>query len=108
MPKMTDDQRKQLEELNKLRADEEVELKAAEAEKEAAEKTRQQALAAGDKKGAAKADEIVTASESSVAALLEEMKRTQAMIVTLAEHKGGAEGKKAVEDVQRRRFLRNV
>jgi hypothetical protein len=104
MAKMTDEQRKTYDELKALREEEEKELEAAEKEKEAAEKKNQASLAAGDKAGADKAREIVTASESSVTNLSEKIDRLDAMIIALAEAKG-PETKQAVEKA-RTRFLR--
>ena len=106
MSKLTDEQRKTLDELNKLREEEEKELEAVEKEKESAEKEKQAALAVGDKPSAEKARHIVSASESSVTNLSEKIDRLDAMIIALAEVKG-PETKKAVE-AARTRFLRRT
>jgi hypothetical protein len=104
MPKMTDEQRKTLDELSKLKADEEKELELAEKEKEAAEKEKQAAIATGDKTLEKKASHNVIAGESSVQNLAEKIDKLDAMIIALAEAKG-PEAKKAVE-AARTRFLR--
>jgi hypothetical protein len=106
MPKMTDDQKKALKDLETLRAEEEKELELAEKEKETAEKEKRAAIASGDKKEEKKAEHIAIASESSINNLSEKIERLDAMIIALAEAKG-PDARKAVEET-RMKFLRRT
>jgi hypothetical protein len=103
------EQKKQLEELKKQEREEEEALQAAEAEKLEAEKAKRDALSRGDKKEAKKQEENVIASESSIHNLTERLASIEEACVMIAEMKGGAEGKTAMENhFKKKRFLRSA
>ena len=109
MPKMTEDQRKQLAELEKLKleeTEEEKALQALEADKKKAEKDKQEGLRTGDKEKVkeAKADlETIAVSESTIHALLEQLKRQEALMELWLAEKGVPQSK--IDEVKRRRFV---
>jgi hypothetical protein len=107
---MTDAERKEYDRLAAVRKEEEeeeIKLKEIEDEKKAEEEKKRLALKNGDPVAAKKADEKIgtlTASESSVHALLEELARTQAMLEMNMKEKGIPDEK--INEVKRRKFLR--
>jgi hypothetical protein len=106
---MSEEQRKQYDELAKLRAEDEAaekQLQKLEEEKKKAEKEKQEGLRTGDdaKVKDAKADlETIAVSESSIHALLDQLKRNEALMALDMEQRGTSKAK--IEEVRKRRYI---